>query len=51
MIPFEEQSTEECKEAKRVELQKLKDFDSYKEVTDVGQFRISTTWVLWHTCP
>ena len=47
MIPFEEQSTEECKEAKRVELQKLKDFDSYKEVTDVGQFRISTTWVLW----
>ena len=47
MIPFEEQSSDACKEAKKIELQKLKDFDSYREVPDDGQFRISTTWVMW----
>jgi hypothetical protein len=34
--------------AKQVELNKLKEFDTYEEVEDLGQDRISTTWVLWN---
>ena len=40
-------SCPECQEAKIEELKKLKQFDTFKEVPDEGQFRISTTWVLW----
>ncbi len=35
-------SDDECKAAKLVELQ---EFNTYTEVPDEGQFRISTTWV------
>ena len=47
-IPREKQNDDECKNAKATELRKLLDFDSFDEVDDVGQYRISTTWVLWH---
>jgi hypothetical protein len=46
MIPKEKRNTEECLEAKKVELKKLADFNTYKVVEDEGQQRISTTWVL-----
>ena len=46
-VPRERQGEAECIKAKQVELDKLKEFDTYMEVTDVGQKRISTTWVLW----
>ena len=45
-IPRSEHLKEECLRAKEVELQKLKDFNSYEIVDDRGQFRISCTWVL-----
>lgn len=45
-IPKEEQNTRACLEAKKLELQKLKDFGTYKVVDDEGQCKISTTWVL-----
>ena len=45
-VPREEQSKEECVKAKEAELQKLKDFDSYEVVQDLGQFWISSIWVL-----
>ena len=32
-------------------MQKLKDFNTYEEAKDVGQFTISTTWVLWKKGP
>ena len=40
------QNTSECDEAKQTELEKLRHFNTYKEVIDKGQFRISTTWIL-----
>ena len=46
LIPRESHSNEECKKAKLVELAKLDDFDTFKEVKDVGLSRISCTWVL-----
>ena len=46
-IPKEKQNEEECKKAKETELKKLQDFDSFEEENGVGQYRISTTWVLW----
>ena len=46
-IPKHEHNTENCYKAKTVELQKLMDFDTYKTVSDNGQPRISTSWVLW----
>ena len=46
MLPKERRDTPECLAAKELELQKLKDFDTYKEVEDEGQTRITTTWVL-----
>ena len=48
LIPRDKHEDEKCQSAKRVELKKLKDFDTYEETADVGQFRISTTWVLWN---
>lgn len=47
LIPKVRHVEEKCIEAKQVELSKLKDFGTYEEVPDTGQFRISTTWVLW----
>ena len=46
MMPREMKDSPECLAAKEVELQKLKDFDTYQEVKDDGQSRITTTWVL-----
>ena len=48
LIPKEKHEDEKCVAAKLVELNKLKEFDTYEEVPDEGQFRISTTWVLWN---
>ena len=46
MLPKEKRNTPECDAAKELELQKLKDFDTYNVVDDVGQPFITTTWVL-----
>ena len=46
MIPRDRQKEPACVKAKDEELQKLKDFGTYKVVKDVGQPRISSTWVL-----
>ena len=46
MLPKERRDSPECLAAKELELQKLKDFETYKVVEDVGQTRITTTWVL-----
>ena len=45
-VPRDEHYKEECMKAKEVELEKLKNFDSYEVVQDCGQFRISSIWVL-----
>ena len=47
-IPKDKQNEDECRRAKETELRKLEDFDSFDVVDDVGQYRISTTWVLWN---
>ena len=46
MLPKERRNTPECDAAKQEELEKLKSFDTYKEVDDNGQDKITTTWVL-----
>ena len=46
LIPKKEQNNAECDAAKSEELQKLKDFNTYIEVSDVGQDAISSTWVI-----
>ena len=48
LIPKEKHEEEKYVAAKFVELNKLKEFDTYKEVPDEGQFKIFTTWVLWN---
>ena len=47
LIPREEHARDDCKKAKVDELKKLEEFNSFKEVDDEGQYRISCTWVLW----
>ena len=46
MIPKEQSNTPEVMQAKFDELNKLKAFDTFEEVDDVGQERITTVWVL-----
>ena len=46
MIPREEQNNEDCNQAKQAELEKLKEFNTYRVVEDQGQDRISCKWVL-----
>ena len=46
MLPKERRDSPECIAAKDLELQKLKDFETYKVVEDEGQEHITTTWVL-----
>ena len=46
LIPKEQSNTPEVMQAKFDELNKLKAFDTYEEVEDVGQERITTVWVL-----
>ena len=48
LIPKEKHEDEKCVAAKLVGLNKLKKSDTYEEAPDEGQFRISTTWVLWN---
>ncbi len=45
-IPKSKHNDDECKAAKLVELHKLQEFNTYTEVPDESQFRISTTWAL-----
>ena len=47
MIPRARHGEVECIQAKQVELEKLKNFQTYEEVDDLGQNWVSTTWVLW----
>ena len=46
MVPKSRQKEPACLKAKEEELCKLKDFGTYTIVKDVGQARISTTWVV-----
>ncbi len=46
IVPRDRHDSEECMQAKYNELQKLKEFDTYKEVDDQGQERITTVWVM-----
>ena len=46
MVPRADRNSEQCMEAKQQELQKLKEFNTYKVVEDQNQDRITTTWVL-----
>ena len=48
LIPHSSQNDPDCLKAKHEELTKLKQYNTYNEVSDHGQFRISTTWVLWY---
>ena len=47
IIPRAQHGELECRKAKDLELQKLRDWGAYRIVKDEGQFRISSTWVLW----
>ena len=47
MIPKHRHGEKDCRDAKKTELEKLKNFDTVTEVQDSSQFRISSTWVLW----
>jgi transposase InsO family protein len=46
IIPRDRHSDSACMEAKKAELDKLKQFGTYSEVSDSGQRCISTRWVL-----
>ena len=48
VIPQGRHKDPDCIEAKKVELKKLEEFKSYSVVEDKGQYRISSTWVLWY---
>ena len=47
LIPKECHGEPEVVEAKQVELKKLEGWNTYKLIKDKGQFRMSTTWVIW----
>ncbi len=42
----QQQESQECQDAKQLELKKLKDFNTYEEVPYIGQKCITTRWVL-----
>ena len=48
MIPADRHKDGDCMKAKKVELDKLTEFDSYETVKDEGQYRISCRWILWY---
>ena len=48
IIPRERHSDPDCKKAMEVELDKLKQFESYETVDDEGQYRISCRGVYWY---
>ena len=45
-VPRDKKNSEECLKAKLQELEKLKEFEVYDIVDNIGQETISTTWVL-----
>ena len=45
-IPTSKHNSIDCLEAKHAELERLKEFDVYEEVSDTGQYCISTKWVI-----
>ena len=47
IIPRKTHSDSDCKEAMKVELEKLKQFDSYENVNDEGQYKILSRGVYW----
>ena len=46
-IPRSQHKNPDCLEAKQAELNRLKSFEVYEQVPDIGQSRISTRWILW----
>ena len=46
LVPRDRHNSDECIQAKFNELEKLKEFNTYTEVKDEGQERITTTWVM-----
>jgi transposase InsO family protein len=46
IVPQSEHDSAECTIAKQVELNKLRDFDTYEPVQDNGQDSISTRWII-----
>ena len=48
IVPREHHGTEEVQKAKLEELQKLASFESYVIIENVGQYRISSTWVIYY---
>ena len=47
LVPRERHKEFQVREAKRKELGKLNDWNAVETIDDVGQFRISCTWVVW----
>ena len=49
IIPFHMHGNQECVQAKKDEVKKIaEEFKAVKVVDDVGQFKISSRFVLWH---
>ena len=49
IIPFHMHENQECVQAKKDEVKKIaEEFKAVKVVDDVGQFKISSRFVLWH---
>ena len=48
IIPYNQHGNLECREAKKVEIDKILQFDAVEVVPDVGQARISSRFVLWY---
>ena len=48
MIPASRHGDPDCRMALQTELEKLKQFDAYETVDDVGQYRISSTAIYWY---
>ena len=49
MVPYNQQGNRECTEAKLEEIKKIvEQFKAVEVVKDVGQFRISSRFVLWY---
>ena len=46
-IPKSDQNRADCLKAKHEELDKLRQFNTYDEVADTGQFHVFTTCFLW----
>ena len=47
LVPRERHKEFQVREAKRKELGKLNEWNAVEAIDDVGQFRISCTWVVW----